>query len=163
MVRPVVHSVKHYVQHSFGQVATVATNNILLAHAVESTVANLVNEVAEGTLIKAVFIELWVMDTGNDGSCIVTVMKTPIDNAGPTHGQMNALGVYTNKKNIFYTTQGLTPNDGIGNPRIAFKGWIKIPKSKQRFGLGDKLLLCIANNSLNDMDFCGFSTYKEYS
>ncbi len=163
MVRPVVHSVKHYVQFSFSTVLTVARNVEQLVHAVESTVANLVDEVAEGTLVKAVYLELWILDSGNDGSNIVTVLKSPIDNTGPTFGQMNALGVYTNKKNILYTTQGLSPNDGISGPRLAFRGWIKIPKSKQRFGLGDKLLLCIANNGLNDLDYCGFCTYKEYS
>ncbi len=163
MVRPVVHSTKHYVQFSLSQVATASRVNEDLAHAVESTTANLVDEVAEGTLIKAVFLELWVLDTGNDGSGVIIISKLPLDTVGPSFAAMNALGTYNNKKNILYTTQGLFPNDGIANPRVAFKGWIKIPKSKQRFGLGDRLVLTIANNSLQDLNYCGFCTYKEYS
>ncbi len=163
MVRPVVHSVKHYVQFSLSQVATVSNVNEKIVHAVESTIANLVDEVEEGTIIKAVFVELWALDSGNDGSAVVIIHKLPLDNAGPSFGQMNSLGTYSNKKNIFYCTQGLTPNDGIANPRLMFKGWLKIPKSKQRFGLGDILYLSITNNSAGNLNYCGFATYKEYS
>ncbi len=163
MVRPVVHSVKHYVQISRSTVATVSVNQENLAKAVTVANVDLLDEVVEGTLIKAVYIELWVIDAGAGGSGIVVLSKVPIENTGPTFGQMNALGVYSNKKNILFTSQGLFPNDGIANPRVVMRGWYKIPKSKQRFGLGDSLLLTIANNSAQDLFYCGFATYKEYS
>ncbi len=163
MVRPVVHSTKHYVQFTRSTVSTVSVVNEDIARSVESTVANLVDEVAEGTLVKAVYVELWLIDAGAGGSAVVTLVKAPLANLGPTFANMNALGSYQNKKNVLFTFQGLTPNDGIANPVNVMRGWYKIPKSKQRFGLGDSLILTIANNSAQDMFYCGFATYKEYS
>jgi len=43
------------------------------------------------------------------------------------------------------------------------RGWYKIPKTKQRFGLGDRLVLQIASQGTDALDFCGFATYKEYT
>ncbi len=163
MVRPIVHSTKHYVQISRSTVATVARNVEDIVLAVESTVANAVDEVQEGATVKAVYFELWLLDTGNDGSNVVIVQKNTSGTNGCSFGQMNALGTYIEKKNIFFTHQGLSSNDGVGNPIVVLQGWIKIPKSKQRFGLGDSLHLTIANNSLNDLAYCGFATYKEYT
>jgi len=162
-LRPVIHSQKHYVQQSLATVATVSRIAIDIIVAVEGTVANLVNEVIEGAVVKAVFFELWLLDSGNDGSNTVTVTKQPMTVAGPTFAEMAALGTYVNKKNVLFTHQGLSSNDGIGNPVQVLGGWIKIPKSKQRFGLGDKLTLCISNNGANNLNFCGFTTYKEYT
>ncbi len=159
-----VHSTKHYVQISRSQVATVARTNIDLVLAVESTVANAVDEVQEGATVKAVYIELWLLDTANDGSNLVMVAKQIFGGAtAPNFTQTQALGTYLNKKNILFVHQGLSPNNGVGNPVAILRGWIKIPKSKQRFGLGDELTLTIANMGLNDLEFCGFATYKEYS
>ena len=144
-------------------VTTVTANSERFIAAVESTTANLVDEVAEGAVVKAIFVELWVLDAGNDGSCVVTISKNPLNNTGPTFVEMNGLGLYPNKKNVLYTHQGLTPNDGITAPRLVCRQWFKIPKSKQSFGLGDFLTLNIANNSGQDLFYCGFATYKEYS
>ncbi len=162
-MRPVIHATKHYVQMSRSTVATVARNNEQFIEAVEGTTANLVDEVVEGAVIKAVYVELWTLDAGNAGSQIVTLVKTPLTDIGPSFANMNALGTYANKKNILFTHQGLNSNDGITGPINVMRGWYKIPKSKQRFGLGDKLILTIANNGANDLFYCGFCTYKEYT
>ncbi len=162
-MRPVIHSTKHYVQMGRFTVATGAAVVQDIIIAVESTVANLVDEVEEGAVVKAVYFELWQLDAGAAGNSVTIVVKSPIGNVGPTFTNMNALGVFNNKKNILYTTQGLIPNDGITGPIIVLRGWIKIPKSKQRFGLGDRLHLVVANNSAQDLFVCGFATYKEYT
>ncbi len=159
-----VHSNKHYVQISRSSLATVTRVSVDLVLAVESTVANAVDEVAEGATVKAVYIELWLLNTSNDGSDIVCVIKNLAGGATlPNFTQMNALGTYNNKKNILFTHQGLSSNNGVGNPIPVLRGWIKIPKSKQRFGLGDELNISIANNGPSALEFCGFATYKEYT
>lgn len=161
-MRPVIHSNKHYVQQSFATVSTVSKNEITIATAVNQTNANAVNEVVEGSVVKAVFVELWLISSAADGSEIVTITKNTRGGTGPTYAEMVALGTYQNKKDVLFCHQGLASNDGLGNPQCAIRGWIKIPKSKQRFGLGDTLNLNIANPSANDLDYCGFITYKEY-
>ncbi len=162
-MKQIIHSVKHYVQMTRSTVPTVTRNNEDIILAVEGTVANGVDEVVEGAIVKAVYIELWVLDAGNAGSAVVVLVKNNGSAGGPTFAQMNALGTYTEKKNVLFTHQGLTPNDGIDAPRLVMRGWYKIPKSKQRFGLGDRLNLVIANNSAQDLFYCGFATYKEYT
>ncbi len=159
-MKPVIHSVKHIVQYPIDQIATGTKQAIILLTAVESTVANLSTEVVEGAVVKAVFIELWLQNTANLGESIVTVEKLP-NQAGPSFAQMAALFTYPNKKNILFTHQGLTSNDGIGNPVRILHDWFKIPKGKQRMGLGDKLVINIANVSANDLNRCGMSIYKE--
>ncbi len=163
MVRPMVHSTKHYVQHPISQITTGTRENIVIAQAVEATTANLGHEVAEGSSIKALYIEIWLQNQGNLGESIVTVTKDPVDDTGPSFAEMANLFAYNNKKNILFTHQGLTSNDGISGPVVVMRNWLKIPKSKQRFGLGDKLNLNISNVSSNALNRCGFSLYKEYT
>ncbi len=160
-MRPIIHSVKHYVQQTRSQVATVATLSIDIIRSVEATVANLVDEVPEGSNVRAVFVEMWLLDTANDGSFIVSLEKRPGGHGAMSHAQANALGTYDNKRNLLYVTQGLSPNNGVGNPVPIIRQWFKIPKGKQRFGLSERLVLNLSNNGLNDLEFCGFFTFKE--
>lgn len=162
-MRPIIKSNKHYVQQTRSEVATVSTVAIPIVLSVRATLNNLVDEVEEGSLIKAVFVEMWLLDSSNDGSFIVSLEKLPGLVADMNFASANALGTYDNKRNILYCTQGLSPNNGVGNPVPIIRQWFKIPKGKQRFGLGEKLKLNITNNGLNDLEFCGFFTYKELS
>ncbi len=162
-MRQIIHSVKHYVQYPIDQITTGTVQSINLVTGVESTVANAANEVEEGALVKAIYVELWLQNQSNLGESIVTVTKDTKSGAGPNFAQSAALFTYSNKKNIFFTHQGLTSNDGIGNPVPILREWIKIPKGKQRMGLGDTIVITIANVSANNLNRCGFSVYKEYS
>ncbi len=162
-MRAPIHSKKHYVQQSRSQTATVSRTSIDIAIAAQIQDVNAVDEVLEGAIVKAVFIELWLLDSSNDGSFIVNVAKFASGRGAMTFADSNALGTYDNKKNILYVTQGLSPNNGVGNPVPIIRQWIKIPRTKQRFGLGDALRITITNNGLNNLEFCGFFTYKEYT
>ncbi len=163
MVRPMVHSVKHYVQVSLSTVAASARNAESVARALESTVANSADEVPEGSSIKAVFMEMWVVGSANDTNFIATLLKLPGGLGTPSFSDMTDLFAYKNKKNILYTTQGIAQNDGVSSAIPIYRGWVKIPKSKQRFGLGDSLYFILATQGSGTLDYCGFFTYKEYS
>ncbi len=162
MVRPVVHSVKHYVQITLSSVLTGARNNEGIVTAVVSPDANLANEVTEGSIVKAVYMEMWTIGSTADQFFTAIVEKLPSGLGQPSVANLASLFTFANKKNIFYTTQGLASNDGIAAPHLLFKGWIKIPKSKQRFGLGDQLFFNIASRGDATIKYCGFFIYKEY-
>ncbi len=162
-MRAVVHSTKHLVQFPFNGIGTGTAETNILAFAKESTIADSADEVEEGTLIKAVFIELWLQNSANDGHQIVIVEKLSGAQPSATFAQMAALFTYPNKKNILFTHEGLSSNDGVGNPMPVLRQWIKIPKSKQRMGLGDSIKLTISNPSSNTLNRCGVAIYKEYS
>ncbi len=161
MVRPMVHSTKHYVQQSIGTSVPGTETHVDIVDAVKVGDKNLVSEVEEGCSVKAVYLEMWIRSAATAAASFVFfVMKSEGGVNNPTTTEMAAIGDFNNKKNILYTTQGLT-NDVDADAMNLFRGWIKIPKSKQRFGLDDRLSwhLSAIGQSIN---FCGFQTYKEY-
>ncbi len=162
-MKAMIHSVKHLVQFPFNNISTGTIINNILAFCKERTASNDANEVVEGSTIKAVYIELWLQNSANDGHQIVTVEKKTSGASAMTFAEQAALFDYDNKKNVLFTHQGLSSNDGVGNPQNILRQWIKIPKSKQRFGLGDALYLNISNPSSNNLAQCGIAIYKEYS
>ncbi len=163
MVRPVLHSVKHYVQWSIFPVLAGALQAQSIVDAVAALAVNDPDEVAEGEIVKAVYLELWVRSSEvSPGSGQMIVYKIESDTTNPTTSEMAALHTWDNKKNILYTTQGLI-NDTNADAIAIFKGWIKIPKGKQRFGLGDRLQFSWFSAGAIDVVICGFATYKSYS
>ncbi len=162
-MRPVIHSTKHYVQISLATVAASMVVNTFLIDAVEVVDKNAVQEVEEGAIVKAIFVELWVLGASASASQISVLAKQPSGLPAFSTTDLAALGAADNKKNILYVTQGLASNDGIANPIPIIRQWFKIPKSKQRFGLGDHLTLQVFAQNAVALEICGFATYKEYT
>ncbi len=162
MVRPVIHSTKHYVQFSIATVTGGANLTLGFVKAVAVAGKNSVEEVEEGAIVKAIYVEVWVRAgsaTASSGQAVI--YKLVAESAAPSTTDMAALGLWDNKKNIFYTTMGLF-NDQDANAIVIYKGWLKIPKGKQRMGLNDRINLTIFANTV-DLHVCGFCTYKEYT
>jgi len=135
--------------------ATSAAVNLIVQNDSPDAAAHVV----EGARIEAIYIELWVLaGSQQPGSITVTVEKAISGLPSPTFIEMATLDTYANKKNIFYTTQGLTP-DANGNPVPFIRQWFKIPKGKQRWGREDKLKLNISAN-VEDCTFCGLAIFK---
>ncbi len=158
-----VHSTKHYVQKSISTITGGAVDTQSLVVAVDVADKNLVNEVEEGNTVKACYLEFWLrtLDTAS-GSFVAALYKLPGTGVAFTAAQMAAISNAENKKNILWFGQGLV-NDQDADATPILRSWYKIPKSKQRFGLGDQLVLTVLAQSLIDIAICGFVTYKEYS
>ncbi len=114
--------------------------------------------------MKACYVEFWLSQDSASivGSYTVILYKNPGGSNLATTAEVAALHDYDNKKNILFTAQGLlTPNDGGQIPVL--RGWYKIPKGKQRFGLGDTMVLTVRNNNSSaiDINFCGVIIFKE--
>lgn len=162
MAKPIIHSTKHYKQDPLFIVVSgsVTTKTIVNAVAVDNKDA--VNEVEEGAIVKAVYLEYWI--TGDDDvfSSHISVLEKLQNGASTiTSGQIATLHAYVNKKNVFYTTMGLVPPK-TQYPMQLVKQWFPIPKGKQRMGLGDKITFSIFGQ-VDGLQACGFSTYKEYT
>jgi len=159
-LRPVIQSLKHYVQVSLNTITAGTAVADRLVNGVETRTGN-PDDVLQGSIVKAVFVEMWLrgQDT-SPGSVLATLVKTE-DQSNPTFADMIALHDYTNKKNVLYHTQGLT-NLNASQAVPFIRQWFKIPKGKQRFGLGDRLFLVVSAQAL-DVNQCGFATYKELS
>ncbi len=158
-MRPVINTEKHIVQQSLASVASGAITNRTIAFGVV-TPTSTNTDVREGSIITAVYVEMWVTsdDTGA-GTAIITLEKRGGNMVAMTAGQSAALNTYVNKKNVLHTFMGLVgPNTQY--PMAVVKGWFKIPKGKQRFGINDLLVLNMHGQS-NGLSFCGFFVYKE--
>jgi len=164
-MRAVVKSKKHIFQISQSTVAQAAVVNTTFLDASEATSAT-PQDVEEGAIVKACYVEFWVSQDSASvvGSYTIILCKVPGNSVVPSSVNLAALHDYENKKNILFTAQGLlTPNDGGQVPVL--RSWYKIPKGKQRMGLGDRLQVVIRNNNATaiDINFCGVVIYKEYT
>ncbi len=160
MRAPIV-STKHYVQKSIFQVPTTTVTSDIHVSATDLINVDVPEDVQEGSIVKAIFIEYWILGTFNEGSFVVMVEKVPTASANPTFTNMTTLHGYANKKNILFVSQGLVAEDNA-NPIPVLRQWIKIPKSKQRFGFRDQLKVNLISLGSDDLQACGFSTYKDY-
>ncbi len=162
-MRPVIKTKKHIFQISQSTVGQAAAVSSIFIEAKEGT-GTTPEVVEEGAIVKACYVEFWVSQDSASvvGSYTVILYKDPGGTNAATQTNIAALHDYTNKKNILFTAQGLlTPNDGGQVPVL--RGWYKIPKGKQRFGLGDRMIVGIRNNNSTaiDINFCGVAIYKE--
>ncbi len=155
-----INSEKHIIQTSPTEAGFGANFAIPVAKAV-AAVTGQADEVRVGALIKAVYVELWFQTGDNQPGSTTTMFEKLVSGQDfASIGDMNALHQYPNKKNVFETHQGLI-GDANSNPMPLFRGWIKIPKGKQRIGLGDQLVLNVAGLT-TAVTFCGLFIYKEY-
>ena len=157
-----ISSRKHYVQHTEFTVnsGTVTNQDIIVASAIQSV--DTPSEVVEGSIVKAVYIERWLRGFTNDTSMVLTVEKSPSGRGPATFTDMSTLDAYTNKKNVLYTTQGLVA-ENTQNAIPFVRQWIKIPKGKQRFGLGDRLRVNVAVIGSSNLLGCGLDIFKSYN
>ncbi len=158
-----VHSTKHYFQVTLTSTTTGATTLHTPVTAVAVANKNLNSEIEEGSKVKAIYMEMWIIGQTNNQFFTAVLAKLPGGVPNLAQADLVDLFSYDNKKNILYTTQGLAPNDGVGQPIVISKGWFKIPKTKQRFGLNDRLQFALSSRGDGTIDLCGFFTYKEYT
>ncbi len=164
MVAP-INSNKHYVHRTNTAVASAAVSAHTVVDSVVAPVAASAESVEEGSVVKAVHLEYWLSNigaTGTNTQFIVIFEKVPSGQNSVTVAQSANLGAYPNKKNIFFTSQGVlgTQVDGSNSVPI-IRDWALIPKGKQRMGLGDELVFSLVPTG-TAINFCGLTTYKEY-
>ncbi len=108
---------------------------------------------------------MWLKGEGAadaDTQFIVTFEKVPgAAAAGMDFTDMANIGAYPNKKNILFVSQGVIGGLTGGQSVAVMRNWYKIPKGKQRQGLGDFFQVHIAAIG-QAIQVCGFATYKEY-
>ncbi len=163
MLAPIV-SKKHIIPQGVQSITAGAILNLDIVTAVDAPANTDFDEVAIGSLVKAVYIEMWVRgddETAPPANAQLSFEKLVGSSGEMIFGDASTLNVYDNKSNVFYVTQGLV-SAGTANSAIPFmRGWFKVPKGFQRMAIGDRLRLNIV--ALNhDLEICGIFIYKEY-
>ncbi len=159
---PPINSNKHYVHRTALTIAVGAIQNVIVVQSVVAPATANSFSVEEGSIVKAIFVEIWaIADTGLT-AFTMSVEKRPSSSPAMTFAQSANMGAYPNKKNILLTTQGLLADKTAGPAIPLYRQWIPIPKGKQRMGLSDELVLNVSNIGGNTFQVCGIFTYKEY-
>ncbi len=164
MAAPIV-SVKHIVQRTSNATGSGSITSVPIVVAVDAPASGTTSEVLQGSIVKAIYIELW----GLGGGAVTTETQFTISlekrSAVAAHSmdftESQNLSAYLNKKNIFYITQGIVGNVEASASMPFIRQWIAIPKGKQRMGLGDEVVLNISAVG-QIFQNCGVFIYKEY-
>ncbi len=155
-----IHTRKHMVDLAPASVAAGAVVNSSVAIAVDAPVNTSAWEVEVGSVIKAIYLEVWMSGvTANLGGS-VCIYKRPAGAGAITAAEMTAtMNTFDNKANIFEFHKGLMPTGGNLVPM--FRHWVKIPKGKQRMALGDIISVAFTGVGTT-VNFCGLFIFKEY-
>ncbi len=162
MRAPII-SIKHYVQLENAILTDGTRRTFDIISGVGQAAVAATDDVVEGSIVKMVYIELWGKSNstaGTDNKFQLAIEKAPALVTSLTFTEMNNLMAYENKKNILYFTQGVMGDLTTASMPL-FRAWLSIPRGKQRFGLGDKLILAVSTTG-GTLNNCGFATYKEY-
>ncbi len=158
-----INATKHYTNRSNTALVSGTINATTLVQSVVAPgVANAFS-VTEGAVIKAMFIEFWLKSSaaaGEDTQFNFNICKIPGGATPPDVTDMLNMGAYDNKKNCFFNTQGVI-GDLTTQAIPLIREWLKIPKGKQRFGLGDRMVATVLSTG-TAAQICGQSVYKEY-
>ncbi len=161
-----ISTIKHYIQQTNAVLTAAALRSQVLVNAVSVGNAHSNTfDVTEGAIIKAIHLDFWALNDGIAGTTTqinAILEKVVAGQASATVSNLLNLQAYENKKNIFTSFQGTMSAAIDGSNAITYmQGWFKIPKGKQRFGIGDSLVLSIGAGG-QDLIICGMATYKEY-
>ncbi len=160
-MKAIIKSIKHILQVPAVIIASGGVrNDILIASLAEGSARALVSDVEEGCVVKAIYLEFWISGVTADKTATWILAKYPNNIGTATFTETQNLSAWDNKSNILHTGQGLAPTGG--NQIAMFKNWVMIPKGKQRFALGDRLILQTSAVGTN-VNICGFALYKERS
>ena len=162
-MRPVINSQKRIVQTTITNIPAGTVANLVLAHAKQDPTASAPQDVAVGSVIKAIYLEYWFLGDGQQPPTMTTFLAKYPGGVGQIDtADMTNLNGWNNKKNIFELHQGIV-GDANTNPVPMFRHWIKIPKGKQRFGLDDRLILSTKSIITDNVELCGVTIFKVYN
>ncbi len=135
------------------------------------------NQCESGSTVTSFFLSVFYLIEGNITASNVPVINWYIiydragrlhNNGSPTFGVgtrdlpiAGATGLSPNRNQILHEEKGLTTSVSDGSTPMVFKGVIKIPRGKQRMGVGDKILL-VHSAGTEPMNFCFKAIYKDY-
>ncbi len=120
------------------------------------------NQVERGCKIFKIWMEWWYygLSTGNTNDIIdAYIIKNPGNNL--TVPNPGTVGTSNEKKFVIKIWKGLAGTKTTGGYPYQWKGWIKIPKVYQRFGIDDRLAFVIRSPTTGNS--CTNFVYKWFT
>ncbi len=161
-MKQIIQSTKRISQASLFTVAADAVEQFIVLQATQDFTGGS-GQCPVGAVVKAVYVEMWMMGDGQQPSFQMAIVEKSQGNATVASiAALRDLDNFTNKKNIFHTFQGLI-GDANTNPMPIIRQWIKIPRGKQRMGLGDRIRVVFGGlDPVGSVEVCGFTIAKYY-
>ncbi len=155
-----INTLKHIVDRQGGLVATTQVEEILVSAVDNPTFVTNPQEISNTSNVTHVFLNVQVAATGTAAlaNVYMFVAKNPAGDL--VFPDANAVGKSDLRKHVLHQEMIMTEKNTTAIPRTLFKGVIKIPRGKQRFGLGDKLIVALLAPGVN-FDYCVQCIYKE--
>ncbi len=157
-LRP-INSVKNIIDGTFLGVAAATVTNVLIGNGVNNY-AGAVDEIPIGAKVSSVYLFVQII-SGDSGVANADwyIWKGPLslNAAMPVPG---ATGGDANRKYILHEEKGIPGNALDGAYPLTFKGVIKIPRGRQRFGEADRIQ--IKMRSADVYNACVKCIYKFY-
>lgn len=155
-LRP-INSVKNIVDGTFLGVAGATNTEVTLAKTVNDYTGAVVSDVPIGAKVSSVYLFVQILPATGTANVDFYVMKRPTGVGTPNPG---ATGGDNARKWILHEEKGIPGNAADGAYPLTFKGVIRIPKGRQRFGEGDQLLLFA--RGADNYNMCVKCIYKFY-
>ncbi len=153
--RPIIHTRKEIVDSVLLGVAAGTTTVVSLASVVNDY-TGAVGTVETGSKIKFIYLFVQIISATGTANNDFYIQKSPFGVPFPTPG---ATGGDTSRKYILHEEKGIPGNAADGAYPLTFKGVVKIPRGRQRFGEGDVLVL-VLRGAVDIHNICVKSIYK---
>ncbi len=160
-LRP-VNSIKHVVDVSFTGVAGTQVDTTVM-DAVQTPVLTTPAQVAIGARVSSIYLNVECVSIETDPGAIpnvyLIVFKNPSNGLGVPVA--SSVGTSDNKRYVLHQEMVMVNNVAGGNPRVLFKGVIRIPRGMARQGNDDALQIGLISTAVN-CAFCIQCIYKEF-
>ncbi len=156
-LRP-INSVKNIVDGTFLTVAAATVTTVQLATAV-NTYAGGVADVPIGAKVSSIYLFLQIQQQAVNSNVDWYIFKNP-GNTIAAPAVPGATGGSPMRKWILHEEKGIPGPVNNGSPPLTFRGVIRIPKGKQRWGEDDRLTIRMRGAAAYDA--CVKCIYKFY-
>lgn len=155
-LRP-VNSVKNIVDSVNIGVAAGTTTTVVIANAVNDY-AGATADVPIGSKVSSVYLFFQIQPQAAQGQVDAYIAKFPSGISPlPAPG---ATGGSPLRKFVLHEEKGIPGTFNNGSPPLTFRGVVKIPRGRQRFGEDDDLVIKVSCSTA--YDFCMKAIYKFY-
>ncbi len=158
----IVNSIKNQVFDSTGTTGSI--DNTIVAKATNNPLSTVANDVANGCIIKAIWVNIDGCGLGGTG-VLNNFQGYLIKNPGNNLSDPNPLswGTSNEKKFIFRAWKFMIMRNQDGNTPFHWEGWVPIPKRYQRMGIDDTIKFVFNNSAALTGHFSAEFIYKWYT
>ncbi len=155
--KPIIQSVKNIVDSTLIGVGAGVTSNVSLAFAT-NVYSGGVTSVPVGATVSSVYLFVQILPSTGTANVDWFIWKNPANNL--TRPVPGAVGGDKNRRHVLHEEKGIPGNAADGAYPLTFKGVVKIPKGRQRWGEDDNLEIVLSGADVHNI--CIKCIYKFY-